>query len=515
MITPQLVEYVKAQKQKGLSQSQIEESLVLAGWPPEMAKNAVEQVFHIAHNLFVAPQNIAKPVEPAKIRTPRSKKIKAILASIVIVGLIVFGGGGVYAYRYYLQPPSLVAQKMFQRVTEVKSFTYDLDWLNRTSVSISYPDSSNLDLSQSLSNQIDPKKKTKEIKNNVKVKILSGYDYLNAKEPKTYLKVDTTGTVYNKTKIDAALETESIGQIVYARINKLPDLKNYLGDKDFNFLVSQWIKFDLTKLMKEYGGNASSGTNSAELTAAQLKQLEKVIKKTKIFEMKEKMPSETVNGQSTFHYKFAINKDGVKKILTELNKLSDTSNPYVNNYVDYYDSMLSEFNMPNGEIWIGKKDYYPYRLKFTSAVEDLIPKDRNTEDYKITGNMSFTVNISNFNKPIDILAPKDSKDIKEIIDQVSKTIYGKDETVNESADGTVDLSVDTDGDELSNTEEAVYGTDANNPDTDGDGYQDGQEVENGYNPNGPGKLENTSSNSSSTDSTDTQIEVPADNTLEI
>lgn len=76
---------------------------------------------------------------------------------------------------------------------------------------------------------------------------------------------------------------------------------------------------------------------------------------------------------------------------------------------------------------------------------------------------------------------------------------------------TVEPTVDTDNDGLTDTEEATAGTSAQvadtdadslsdyeeitlwktnplNPDTDGDGFSDGQEVKNGYNPNGAGKL---------------------------
>ncbi len=54
--------------------------------------------------------------------------------------------------------------------------------------------------------------------------------------------------------------------------------------------------------------------------------------------------------------------------------------------------------------------------------------------------------------------------------------------------GEAGESLDSDGDGLSDADEARYGTDPDNPDTDGDGFNDGDEVRNGYNPNGPGKL---------------------------
>ena len=48
---------------------------------------------------------------------------------------------------------------------------------------------------------------------------------------------------------------------------------------------------------------------------------------------------------------------------------------------------------------------------------------------------------------------------------------------------------DTDGDGLLDNEEVrIYRSDPLNPDTDGDGFSDGTEVRNGYNPTGPGRL---------------------------
>jgi hypothetical protein len=55
--------------------------------------------------------------------------------------------------------------------------------------------------------------------------------------------------------------------------------------------------------------------------------------------------------------------------------------------------------------------------------------------------------------------------------------------------GTDPVKTDTDGDGLTDREEIqVYKSDPLKTDTDGDGYTDGDEVKNGYNPIGPGKL---------------------------
>jgi hypothetical protein len=51
------------------------------------------------------------------------------------------------------------------------------------------------------------------------------------------------------------------------------------------------------------------------------------------------------------------------------------------------------------------------------------------------------------------------------------------------------VNPDTDADGLNDGEEVnIYGTDPLKPDTDGDSYLDGEEVKGGYNPNGEGRL---------------------------
>jgi hypothetical protein len=61
--------------------------------------------------------------------------------------------------------------------------------------------------------------------------------------------------------------------------------------------------------------------------------------------------------------------------------------------------------------------------------------------------------------------------------------------VQEAVLGTNPNNSDTDGDGLTDYQEVcIYGTNPLKADTDGDSYLDGAEVKNGYNPNGPGKL---------------------------
>lgn len=62
---------------------------------------------------------------------------------------------------------------------------------------------------------------------------------------------------------------------------------------------------------------------------------------------------------------------------------------------------------------------------------------------------------------------------------------------NFNTNAKIPIGQDSDGDELTDTEEGLYGTELGKPDTDSDGYVDGAEVKAGYSPIGPGRLGKT------------------------
>lgn len=95
---------------------------------------------------------------------------------------------------------------------------------------------------------------------------------------------------------------------------------------------------------------------------------------------------------------------------------------------------------------------------------------------KPPANVNFLINQPLINQPLNRPTVLDS-DHDGLTDEEEK-LYGTDS-----------LKVDTDGDGLTDRDEAkVFKTDPTNSDTDGDGYLDGQEIRAGYDPKGPGKL---------------------------
>ncbi len=166
-----------------------------------------------------------------------------------------------------------------------------------------------------------------------------------------------------------------------------------------------------------------------------------------------------VNGTETHHYQLTIDP---KKLATAL------PSGQINTF-------FAQATSASGEIWIGAADGLPHRLSLTATMP---------ESSGFAGTITALLSFDSYNKsdPAIAQAPSDAIAGTTISDAVLPLLFPKFIPL------PIDTNADTDGDGLTDTDEAKYGTSATNPDTDGDGYKDGDEVRNGYNPNGAGKL---------------------------
>ncbi|MCR4280348.1 MAG: thrombospondin type 3 repeat-containing protein [Candidatus Komeilibacteria bacterium] len=125
------------------------------------------------------------------------------------------------------------------------------------------------------------------------------------------------------------------------------------------------------------------------------------------------------------------------------------------------------------------EDNTPTTASNNSSSNDTVEQTTGDDTADLTNEQELTdpTNNDNLNQPAEIV---DSN-----IDSDGDGLTDKQEAVL----GTDPYSPDSDGDGLFDKEEVVtYKTDPLNPDTDGDGYNDGTEVRAGYDPAGPGKL---------------------------
>ena len=113
----------------------------------------------------------------------------------------------------------------------------------------------------------------------------------------------------------------------------------------------------------------------------------------------------------------ALNKEEVKKIIPEILDIvgekeemltgpesQEELQEKINQFFDKIGEIMAE-------VWIGKKDFYLYKLDFEKEV-DLSKFEKTTEG---TIAIKFVTEFDKFNQPIEIAAPEEFKTIKEIL----------------------------------------------------------------------------------------------------
>lgn len=476
MINQQLLDFIKQQSQQGVNREGIRNSLITNGWQA----SDIEEVFtSIDSQNQPSVQSPSGPSNPQPLQSfstfpsqPQMKANKTLLAIISVIGMLVIGGGAL-AYFYYFQSPEKIVQRMATKLADVESLEYSGEIKAEV-------DASSLTGGTSLLQPVQPTEATKKASNfSINFNGVSNVKDLNNPQGSFSFNINTDALTEGQFNFE--LEVRNVGKIIYVKISDVPNL----GLFDLSAVKNQWVKIDTEALKKQFGlekleEQLKEAQKQQELSPEQIEKLKEAIQQAEILKITQKLPSEKINGVSTHHYKFAIDKQGIKKLTTDISQIVQNKALTEKELADF-DKSLEAIELPEGEIWIGKKDLLPYKVSLSSTIKE-------TEQSKTSGKISFTLLFKNFNKPVQIDIPAQAKPLEEVLGGLFGGLQGLTPGSQFPSAGQQDFSKDTDKDGLPDQLEAIYGTNPNKADTDGDGFKDGEEIEKGFNPNGPGKL---------------------------
>ena len=268
------------------------------------------------------------------------------------------------------------------------------------------------------------------------------------------------------------IEVKKIGKQVYFRVNS-----KTIGEETNFSLNDKWIDFNLDTVVEDLGSvyedfreesmsyysedfysyyQENQEIEKQEISQEKVEEckekfldgfISQVIGK-KIYEVKEELPDEKINGQETYHYLLTLKKDEIKRLAADvvsevifkyleecvidflpdeaamvkyyLPAGSAAANIQVQNYIE---SFFEKTKGIDFEVWIGKKDKYLYKASFKKDL-DLVDYYNNQELNKkwrkfLEADLSILIefNLSDFNKPLDFDAPGDSIKLKDFIRQ--------------------------------------------------------------------------------------------------
>lgn len=477
MINQKLIDYINQETRLGVIREKITSDLVVAGWQ----ETDINEAFEAFKKSFSSHR---KPINFKKI--------------LLIIGLILIGialiGGGVYAYNAYFYSPEKNIEKMMAGLKDIRAIEYS----GELKVNANIP-----------ATPLTEKKASNFLLN------FSGLtDNINPVDLKSSLILKLKSDALGEDETSIGLETRLISKVLYLKFTDLPSI----GFFDLNFLSNKWMKFEQSLIeegiknnetLNDKLGTSSSTPTKEKISSEKIDKLKTLLKKSEVIKIIETLKSEIIEGQNTYHYKYVIEKSALKEFASEANFIM-TGKPFTAEELARSNEQLDKIEFIDGEIWIGKKDYRPYKV-------GLNVKDKVSLDKPETNQINLILFLKNFNAPAKIEAPQEAQSVMEVlvnllsgmsassssdmIDNplsVSANTQAESDFVDTDNDGVSDSSEiifktdinnpDSDGDGLMDGEELDYESDPNNKDSDGDGFFDGQEVKSGYNPIGGGNL---------------------------
>ncbi len=416
MSNQQLQDYMYRQIGRGVSRDDVKKVLIEKGWAQLDVDGAMKNMTPDSKESspVAVVGTVDTPDNSATQSSPSKKKFVGRGLVFLLLSLLILVGASAGGYFYiYLAPEKVVARSLV-KMQDVRIFKYSgeaniyltgsaFDESSETSALPEYggllagssPDSYSVIFSGDLDMNDSTNSKSSALIN---------------------LKIDETSFT--------EIEMRNKEKVTYINIHNLESL----GLIDTSMFINRWIKFDLTELAKEYGQEIYD-MSDITLTEEEVTELGGIFSDYPPFEITGKLASESINGNSTYHYKFGVNKENLSKLTVKAIE-SVTGEVMDDASKEDFSESLINLDFTDGEIWIGKKDMYIYKLKF-----GLTSTQNSTSDLAAT--LDFDVSFDSYNLPFDVEVPSDYSTFEEIIAEA----FGEFEMLTEIGEIPIDMDM--------------------------------------------------------------------------
>jgi hypothetical protein len=233
------------------------------------------------------------------------------------------------------------------------------------------------------------------------------FDRTDSENPKSSMTVNL-----NIGAISVEAEIKQLNKMMYVKMDKIPPIAAMFLPADY---AGKWISFP----GEQFLGGTVPGTSEGvleKLTAEEEVRLRAIVTNARFIKVTRKFAADTINGEATHHFAFALDFKGINRFLEELKA-------YINE-VGKNDSSLSLFDPTTisesiknlkdfqGELWVGKKDKLPYKLMVSFGVS-------RTESENPTTTLKIASIMGEWNKPVSIEAPAESVSFLELAEGLS------------------------------------------------------------------------------------------------
>jgi hypothetical protein len=219
-----------------------------------------------------------------------------------------------------------------------------------------------------------------------------------------YPKASTAIEIFSEKASLGKIETMAFGNTFYIKIHDSL-ASQILGFEKFS---EHWIKVEANTFDAYYGGFLFENMS---ITNEEKAQIYEIVKKNPPITVLQKLPDDNMEGKKVYHFKVKLSKENLINILAGFvdsaqdgKSKSDTK--------EKLKKIISHVELDEADLWIGKKDLYPYKFKFRFLL-----LNNQSPDLHVTSDATITLN--KFNEYKNITAPGVSLPPQEVIDWIN------------------------------------------------------------------------------------------------
>jgi len=403
MANQQLIDYIKESLAQGLSNNQIKELLLREGW----SEVEITKAFEVAINLETPGSAPAGPTfgqepSPAFSPEPKSNLVKIIAVVFIVAALAV---GVSLATRIWdpvwnpFRPaPERVIERMMLKMKALETV--------RTEGKVYFE-----------------VKKNGEVFN-VSIDFSTDSDNSDSENPKSASKFNLI-LAFEGMQFFLTGEGKAIDETSYLKLTTIPALPMLeplfqimgINLKEFK---DQWIKIDQDSIKDFYKTMGAWTPEMEDMLEEQTKRqeemtekLKKLLAERKPYFIKQTLADKEIEGKKVYHYIVALDKEKAKRLIPELLEViseKERQRAAEEEFLKEMDEFFEKIEEITAELWIGKRDLYLYRAKFEKEID--VSAFEPKEEGRII--LEFDINFSNFNQPVTIEVPEESKTLEEI-----------------------------------------------------------------------------------------------------
>ncbi len=398
MTTPELLAYIRDEMGKGVPRENIEKVLTDTGWSPAdvaEAFNVISSPVPITPVPMMTPTPTLMSTQPTYSQpayvAPVAHKSKLWLYVSILILLVIGGGAGYAYYAGYLPTSKLSITEVTDNVFNATSVTYDLD------LTI-------------IANHKEPQAETSSFLpgldlNNIFFRSNGAVD-MNSDDVQMY---HNLSVIMGEVRVGG--ELRMLNKTLYALLKEVPSLG--MGFEES--VVNKWFSFDLDAPSESESSLDALGVSVPalpDLNAEQIAHLETLSKNASFIVVTGKNGSENFNDIDTNRYLFNLD---IGKLEAYLITLLDFAKSLPDSNLADLDresikKELAKFNSFQGEVWIGKKDKFPYKVTiYTNEDMGEEGEDLGTVD------TTLVLVLSGWNGPVTLEAPTSSQDFTEFL----------------------------------------------------------------------------------------------------